>query len=146
MELRPAIATEHAPIHALLARCGLPTEDLADATVDFIVAIEDVRLVGVIGLQTFGETGLLRSLAVEESARGTGIGARLVQALEALARERGLRQLVLLTQTAASFFAGRGYAPTDRQAVPASLQASAEFRSLCPVSATCMARTLEGIA
>ncbi|MEI7037808.1 arsenic resistance N-acetyltransferase ArsN2 [Fulvimonas yonginensis] len=146
MELRHATAAEQAPIHALLARCALPTGDLAEARVDFVVAVEGDRLVGAVGLQQFGDTGLLRSLAVEESARGAGIGARLVRALEALARERGLRQLVLLTQTAEAFFAGRGYAPIDRQTVPARVQASAEFRSLCPASATCMTRTLEDAA
>jgi len=49
---------------------------------------------------------------------------------------------VLLTQAARRFFERQGYRAIERQSVPQAVQASEEFRSLCPTSATCMAKTL----
>ncbi len=144
MILRPLMPGEERQVHALLAEASLPVEDLDDAAVDFIVATDGgLDATGAIGLQTFGDVGLLRSLVVRADARGDGLGGRLVDALEAHARQRGLHQLVLLTQTAAPFFAARHYDVIERNAAPASVQGSAEFRSLCPASATCMTKVLD---
>ncbi|MFC5570679.1 arsenic resistance N-acetyltransferase ArsN2 [Lysobacter yangpyeongensis] len=142
MELRPLQETEHADIRVLLSDNKLPTEDLDPAAIEFIVAVDDARVVGVVGLETHANAGLLRSLAVDVAHRSTGLGAALVQAVEARARDSGLSQLVLLTQTAEAFFARRGYAVIDRSSAPPPVQSSAEFRSICPASATCMSKLL----
>lgn len=144
MELRSPRATEQSALRSLLIAAALPVEDLDQAQVRFFVAIEDEEPVGVIGLEAFGTVGLLRSLAVRSDRRGAGIGGRLVEVLEAQAREAGFEQLVLLTMTAAPFFARRGYRAIDRAQAPAEVLGSAEFRSLCPASATCMTRSLVG--
>ena len=83
------------------------------------------------------------SLAVHGDHRGRGLGGRLVEAIEARAAARGLPQLVLLTETAATFFARRGYADIAREHAPMAVQSSTEFRSLCPASARCMTRRLD---
>ena len=59
------------------------------------------------------------------------------------ARGRG-RALVLLTLTAVSFFERQGYRVIDRRSVPDDVQATAEFKSLCPASAICMAKAIVG--
>lgn len=41
MELRTPLVAEEATIHALLAANGLPTEDLAHAKAEFVVALEE---------------------------------------------------------------------------------------------------------
>jgi amino-acid N-acetyltransferase len=74
--------------------------------------------------------------------RNRGLGLRLVRRLELEAEASGLKCLVLLTQTAESFFARLGYSLIDRAAAPDSVKASAEFRSLCPASAVCMTKPL----
>lgn len=66
----------------------------------------------------------------------------LIEDLERIARAAGITQLVLLTETAKQFFEHQGYSVLDRSDVPRDLQESEEFRSLCPASATCMAKTL----
>jgi len=142
MELRALQAADRAALRALLQSNKLPIEDLETSPVDFLLAVEGDQLVGAIGVEAHGSTGLLRSLVVRDAARGTGVGGELVAALEARAAALGLDHLVLLTQTAAPFFAARGYVVTDRSGVAPAVQASAEFRSLCPASATCMAKTL----
>lgn len=141
--IRPLAADETAAVRTLLADSGLPIEDLANAAIEFHVAVDEHQaMLGVVGIEVFDDAGLLRSLAVEPQARQRGIGDALVSSLEADARARGLRQLVLLTQTAETFFARRGYTVIDRAAAPAGVQASAEFRSLCPASAVCMSLPL----
>jgi amino-acid N-acetyltransferase len=64
----------------------------------------------------------------------------LVEHLELRARQTGVSELVLLTQTAKDFFQRRGYQIIERPSAPASVQASQEFRSLCPSSAFCMVK------
>ena len=143
MKIRPASAHEHGTIRALLSASGLPTADLADGDVQFLVAHDDHDIVGAVALQTFGRSGLLRSLVVDPAARGAGVGTDLVHAVERDARARGVEQLVLLTQTVAPLFARHGYAVIDRADAPAAVQGSAEFTALCPASATCMTKALE---
>jgi len=140
MEVRSATATEHSAIRALLSASLLPVADLGESDIAFLVAHDGHRVIGAVGLQPFDEVGLLRSLVVDPSTRGAGVAARLVGALELDALGRGIQQLALLTQTAEDFFSRRGYVAIDRAAVSPAMQASAEFSSLCPASATCMAK------
>ena len=142
MELRLANETEHAGIRALLAENDLPVQDLDSATIRFIVAVLGNRIAGVVGLETFADTGLLRSLAVHANHRNTGLGAALVDAVESHALGCGVSQLVLLTETAEAFFARHGYEVIPRGSAPSSVQGSGEFRSICPASATCMTKPL----
>ncbi|MEM1117584.1 MAG: arsenic resistance N-acetyltransferase ArsN2 [Bacteroidota bacterium] len=128
---------------ALLTASGLPTDDLAGADPsDFRVVERAGRVVGCVAVEAYGGAGLLRSLAVAEGARGEGLGGVLVEAAEALACERRLGALYLLTTTAAPFFEARGYAPVDRAEVPEAVRRSAEFCSVCPASAACLGKRL----
>jgi amino-acid N-acetyltransferase len=141
--LLPAAPQDFADVTALLAASDLPYEDLTLAHLaHFQTVRQEGRLLGVGGLEVYGASGLLRSLAVREEARGEGLGDLLVAGLERAAVERGLSALYLLTTTAAPFFAARGYAPVDRSAVPDAVRRSAEFASICPASAACMVKAL----
>ena len=140
--LQTATAEDAESIRILLERAGLPTSDLTSSKPEFIVAYEDAGLIGAGALQRFETIALLRSVAVASSQRGGGIGRLIVQELERLARAANVAQLVLLTQTAQRFFGHQGYRAIERQSVPQAVQASEEFRSLCPTSATCMSKAL----
>lgn len=142
MEWRTAHPHEADAIRALLQANDLPTVDLDAAPVEFLVAFDGTGLAAVGGLEAHGDCGLLRSLAVRPALRGSGLGSALLRALETKARERGLRELVLLTLTAAPFFARHGYVELARDDAPRAVRDSAEFRSLCPASATCMSRSI----
>jgi amino-acid N-acetyltransferase len=131
------------PILALLEANQLPIRDLArNGSVRFLVARDGDSLAGVIALESFGKTGLLRSLAVPDAQRGRGFGVALTQALEDEARQAGIGRLVLLTETAADFFARLGYERIERGSAPDAVRGSQEFTSLCPATATCMAKIL----
>ena len=142
-QLRAGTAQDAAGIRALLEGEGLPSGDLERSQVRFLVACDaNGRLLAAGGLQRFGETALLRSLVVAPSARGRGIGRTLVGELERTARAEQAGLLVLLTLTAGSFFEHAGYRVIERDSVPEPVKASEEFRSLCPGSALCMAKSL----
>ena len=141
--MRAAEARDMDEIRQMLERNGLPTADLDSSRPFFLVARQGATLLGAAGLEAYGTTGLLRSIVIADGQRGTGVGRGLVESIETAARQRGLRELVLLTETARDFFAKLGYADIARERAPAAVRESAEFRSLCPQSASCMAKRLD---
>ena len=134
------------PIRALLERSDLPTSDLDSARPDFVVIRENGRVIAAGALQPFGSSALLRSVVVAADRRKRGLGQAVVSELERMARTGHITQLILLTQTAAEFFAHQGYRVIERSSAPQDMQGSDEFRSLCPSSATCMAKSLRDSA
>lgn len=137
-----ALPADAAAIAALLRGADLPHRDFAGHLAHFLVVRQAGEVVGAVGLERHGRNALLRSLVVAPAQRGAGLGGRLVRRLEDRARFLGLRRLYLLTTTAEAFFARRGFRRIARGAVPAAIAATREFRSLCPVSAVCMARAV----
>ena len=125
----------------LLRKNNLPTEDLTDHSMIFIIE-ENQELIGTIGLEASIKDGLLRSLSVSEEHRGKGYGEQLVSHLEKYARDHGIEELYLLTNTAEKFFDRRGYAVIGREEVSPFIRSSAEFSSSCPASAVVMKKTL----
>ena len=131
-------------VTALLNDAGLPTGDLASASDLHLWVLEaDGNVVGAIGIERFGASALLRSLVVAPEYQRRGLGQRLVAHLEREVQGKGVQQLVLLTETAESLFRRHGYVVIERRYVPAEAAQSAEFRSLCPASAVCMAKGLD---
>ena len=143
VELRPARPADFDAIVRLLSSAALPVEDLDVTMLDgFVVATDGDVCVGVVGLAIHESNALLRSLAVEARHRSRGLGARLVDAVEAEARARDVAAVYLLTTTATPFFERLGYTAHDRAAVPPSIAATTEFSSLCPDTADCLWRDL----
>ena len=145
MRLRAGTEEDLPRIRALLEAEDLPISDLATSAPQFLVACDGShQVIAAGGLQWFGKTALLRSVVVAPLARGAGVGRRVLLALESAARDGNAAQLVLLTLTAKTFFERQGYRIVDRRSVPEDVQASAEFKSLCPASAICMAKVFVG--
>ena len=139
----PAASADLPEIVALLAAASLPIADLESTShPEFLVARRERRVIGVVGLERFGDVGLLRSLVVNPGDRGRGLGLALTRALEQHAARSGLASLVLLTETARNFFQRLGYRVIARADAPQPVQTSSEFRLLCPDSAVCMSKRL----
>jgi len=133
-----------ADVRRLLAAAQLPQADLCAAHLAHFFGCGPRQAPqGVCGVELHGDDALLRSLAVDERARGRGCGKALVAALEAHAREQGARRIYLLTTTAPRFFAGLGYRIVARDAAPERVRATPEFAALCPASAVCMVKALD---
>lgn len=142
--IAPCVSHDEVPLEALLQTAGLSTEDITPEMLEhFLVAHLDKALVGCVGLEVLeDETGLLRSVAVDEAHRGTGLGTELVAAMEEHARKQGVQQLYLLTTTAEGFFAGLGFRTLPRDAAPAAVAGTEQFSSLCPSSSSLMVKSL----
>ena len=137
-----ADAGDFAGIAHLLTAHGLPTEDLNAHVQHFLTVKDRGVLVAVAGLEIHGSAALLRSVCVQSAYRSLGLATRACELLEAYARNLGVTRFYLLTNTAEEFFQRRGFATYSREATPPAIRETAEFRSLCPASATCMTRSL----
>jgi N-acetylglutamate synthase-like GNAT family acetyltransferase len=140
--IREATATDLAAVERLLTENHLPTVGVKDIIGDFLVAEAGDDLVGVVGMEYCCNYGLLRSTAVSSSWRSKGLGRQLVEQIIARAESRGINALYLLTTTAEKYFPSFGFKTTTRDAVPAEIRATDEFRGACPASATVMYRPL----
>ena len=148
-ELTTPVVTTGKATHAdleeisdLLATNSLPLDGVADSLERFIVAREDGRIVGCIGLEVYGGSALLRSAAVHDEVRGRGIGSMLVNEILADAQEQGVAAVYLLTTTAENYFPAVGFERIDRSEVPLELDASEELKGACPASAIVMRKRL----
>ena len=138
IQVRQATSEDLSAVEALLTRSALPLDGVRESLRSFVVAERDGKLVGVAGLEQCGDDGLLRSAAVDPEWRGRGLGRTLVERVIFNAESIGLRALYLLTTTAEKYFPAFGFHETTRDAVPATVQATAEFSGACPSSATVM--------
>ena len=144
MKTEFARSRDESRVKQLLAECQLPFEDITPSHLQhFLVARQETRLTGVIGLEFLGTFALLRSLAVGKPFRGQGIASWLTKHVEDYAHTCEIEHLYLLTTTAESFFAKRGYEIMDRNRVPTAVQETTEFQSICPATAVCMFKVLK---
>ncbi len=129
----------------LLDEAKLPTKDLTKEKMkNFMIAkAKDGSIIGVVGVEIYRGSGLLRSLAVHPAHRGTGLGSLLTRKIESFASRKGIKTLYLLTMTAADFFTKIGYEVTQRDSLPAPIKETEEFKNLCPVSAVCLFKVLD---
>lgn len=122
----------------LLKSSQLPADDL-DFKRDLLVGYyEGEDLVGTGGLEVHGNYALLRSLSVKMGIRGKAVGSTITQFLIDNAREKKLKAIYLLTETAKTFFEKKGFKTVERASVPDAVKNSSEFSHVCPVSATVM--------
>jgi N-acetylglutamate synthase-like GNAT family acetyltransferase len=137
--LLPAHTADLDALKALLQSASLPLDGLGDQFPSaYVIASFGETLVGAAGLERYGNSGLLRSLAVAVAARGIGLGRRLVLDRLAAARSSKIERVYLLTTTAAAYFEKLGFLPAVRSEVPEELRASPEFASACPATAACL--------
>ena len=92
--------------------------EMAENIRDFMVAVEDGRVIGCGALHFYTPSSAeVRSLAVEPGEKTRGIGRRLVESLEAEAREHDLRALFAFTYVP-GFFEKLGFEEVDRGELP----------------------------
>jgi len=141
--LRQAVPGDWDAVQGLLLAADLPVDDLgAERLGGFLIAEDENATVGLIGLEVLGALGLLRSLVVARNARNTGLGGKLVGALESVALAAGITELWLLTIDAERFFQRHDFEIIDRTAAPDEIRETDEFSTLCPGTAYLMRKTL----
>ncbi len=137
VQIRRATLKDLPQIIGLLAKVGLPVEGVAEHLKHFFVSEYNGDFVGVCGLQISNNMGLLRSTAVVSGFRNQGVGRMLVNASFEYAKELGLRELYLLTETRKDYFSNLSFKVIPRESIPEDLQKTREFLEIC-TEADCM--------
>ena len=113
-----ALVNQYADLNIMLPRTA---ESVGGSLGDWLVAIDDeepgLPVVGCVALVALTETLVeLRSLAVDESQHGRGVGSQMVLALVEMARRRGFPQICALTLRE-DFFIRLGFELVDRWSI-----------------------------
>ena len=134
------LADKTANIRPLLERAGLPHSDIIDVRWQALLGwMEEGALVAAGGTEICDNDVLLRSVVVEPSHRGRGVGSRLVAELETRAAAAGCSGMYLLTLDAQDYFRRHfGYREIERETAPKGIRHSSQFSGVCPESATLM--------
>ena len=89
--MQPAGAADVPKVKRLLERVQLPVVGVPDELAELWV-LKDGRgeVMGCVALEIYGDTALLRSLAVHPERRGEGLGWMLAEMAQLRVRQRGL--------------------------------------------------------
>lgn len=127
----PARLRDLDEVRTLLESEGLdysPVEE--DDLVHYLVLRNENGFAGCVSLQVFGEEAILSSLAVKKQARGGGYGWMLADAVVQTAKNRGVKRIYLLTETASDFFAEKlGFRVVDLSTVAPAVAESRTFKA-----------------
>jgi predicted GNAT family N-acyltransferase len=105
--------------------------DDLDETADHVVAYVGGVAAGAGRLVVDGDVGRVGRMAVRAAARGRGVGAGVLAALEAVAKELGCSRVELHAQTrAAAFYRRLGYQPVGAPFAEAGIEHVTMFKSL----------------
>jgi amino-acid N-acetyltransferase len=141
LKIRPATAADLPAVQTLLQQAALPLDGVSDFfPASYAVAESGDGIVAAIGVERYGDHGLLRSAVVADSKRGSGLGSRLTSERIEWCQTQDIRSVFLLTTTAAEFFERQGFTKIQRDDVPAEVLQAPEFASICPSTAIVMRR------
>ena len=125
----PALHDDIPQVRALLTKAKLPVAGVPDELSELWVlkdAAGDVK--GCVALEVYGDSALLRSLAVHPERRGEGLGWMLADSAQRRVRQRGLARVCLITEHATDFFAEKfGFVPVTRDQLPDEVKQSSEY-------------------
>jgi amino-acid N-acetyltransferase len=138
MEFVKATGTDLEQATLLIEASGLPTVDINQSNQKIYILKEDNKIIATSCLEIYDQEAILRSFAVEETRRNTGIGTFIYKETLKEAKKHGLRKLILLTTTAENYFKKQGWKVTQRENISEQIKHSTEFNSVCPSTAVCM--------
>jgi amino-acid N-acetyltransferase len=141
--IREAIRDDLEAIRSLLDSVSLPSVDIEKHLSNFFVLQNEAEIIGTIGMELYGDTVLLRSLAVKKDFQNKYYGQRLCKRLISKARKLDVINIYLLTEAAVGFFSKEGFQKIGRDVVPPVIRQTYEFSTLCPESAFCMVKKLK---
>jgi N-acetylglutamate synthase-like GNAT family acetyltransferase len=111
-------------------------DDLPRLVGEFPCGRTRIQLVGCACAELFGDTAIVRSVAVLREWRDQGVASHLVNAVMMRARANGSRRAVLLTSTCPSYFARYGFSLIHASKLPRRCS-KARNSSGCAIPARC---------
>jgi amino-acid N-acetyltransferase len=130
--LRSATPADLAAVVGLLEAAHLPPWQTEEHLHNFVVAEENGRVVGCGGFEAYPAAGaaLVRSMAVEESLRGSGLGRRILEWVMARSAAEGLTRLYLFTMGAHDFYLLFGFVDATLAEFPGPVRGSGQYQWL----------------
>ena len=141
MQPQDPVALTHShleQLQQLLRENHLPWQDCEQQLAHFYGYFENQQLLAAGGLEPAGDSALLRSVVVDAASRSQGQGRLMVDFLIQRARDSGINEVYLLSETAVDYFAAIGFTVATRASLPEAIRQTRQFQSLCPDDATCM--------
>jgi len=138
IQFQAASASDWNEIRNLLTANRQPIQGALNHLANFIVATDNGRVVGAIGMEVYGDIALLRSLVVASHTRGKSVGKRLIKHVIERARTKQITALYLLTGTADNLFAKFGFEKMQRADMPTKLYVSMELQGPSSTASTGM--------
>ena len=142
IQFQSASPTDWNEIRNLLTANRLPAQGAVNHLTNFLVATENGRVIGTIGMEQYGDIGLVRSLVVASPMRGRSIGKRLVKQLIERARVKQVSMLYLLSGPADRIYTRFGFESMARADLPTRLYTSTELQDPSSTASTAMRRKL----
>jgi amino-acid N-acetyltransferase len=124
----------------LLRSSNLPYTDFDLDKINVIIAIDNKDIIGSIGVELYPPNALLRSFVLRPEYRGKGIASNMFRYLMSYGREKGIRDIHLLTDTADSYFISNGFIIANKNDAPSQIRETSEFKDLCPSTSTYMVK------
>ena len=143
MNIRRATREEIGEVTALLEVSGLPPLPTGISLSNVLVGLEQGSVIGVIALEVVARRGLTLWVAISAEHRAKGLGRSLGRSLIARAQELGLREIYAVPRDSSNFFAGLGFSPVPRSAVPDEVRFMPAYREQCDDSMEIMRLELE---
>jgi len=106
---RPASLADVPRMAGLIAEAHLPPIFIEEFIDGFLAADVAGQVGACGGVEMYDDCAVIRSVVVDPSARGLGLGGQLAERLIALARARGARDVYLFTQDAREFWKHCGF-------------------------------------
>jgi amino-acid N-acetyltransferase len=131
---------ELSKVKKLLDEKQLPLDDIGRQNQEFYGYLKGTTIEGIGCLEIYDNEALLRSVAIRH--QGQGLGTKLITEIEEIAKEKRIKQLVLLTTTASDFFLKLGYQKINRKDTPDIIKESTEFKDICPDTSIVMQKQL----
>lgn len=138
VRIREAVAADLSKIEDLLRDADLTTAGVGEQLSGFLVGEVAGEVIAAAGLEIYGPSTLLRSVAVRPDYRQRGLASLLVRQLLDRAHQVGAHAVYLLTTNAEGYFSRFGFTPIDRGAVDPPVTRSAEFGDACCATAQTM--------
>ena len=140
--IRHAQSNDIEQIKSLLQANDLPVVGVAQHWKNFLVADKQDCVLGALGAHYDDKKALLRSFAVNGGQRNSGIGKELLQSMLLEMQSRGIKEVFLLTETAANYFIREGFVAICRAEIPQNLLKESGLDQACPCSSQCLKRQL----
>jgi len=121
LTIRTATENEYRAIIHLLASNHLPTADIYEKNITLFIGLIENEIVATIGIETYGNEALLRSLCVKEGFKNQKLGEQMLSYLLSFCKTKNIKTLYLLTTTAEHYFVRYGFEKITRDETPETI-------------------------